>query len=145
MSNGHIDEAEVNALLEEEPSLLTRYLVIGMREMSAGQLSMKAEITAMREVCETRGLMCPGMRGNITDPMSPEQLRTLAAEKARGVVKTAQTVADETVHTAESTALQLVKDSRRTWAMWGVGTTLLREIMLPLVIVLATLFITGKL
>lgn len=69
----------------------------------------------------------------------------LAAEKARGVVSTAKGVAGETLTTAEDAAVLLAESSRQTWAMWGVGMTLLRDVVLPLIIVVATLLITGKL
>lgn len=69
----------------------------------------------------------------------------LAAEKARGVVSMAKGVAGETLTTAEEAAIDLANSSRQTWAMWGVGMTILRDVMLPLVIVVATLLITGKL
>lgn len=141
MSNGAINEAEIDVLLasvsaEERPRM--RYILIGI-----GQLT--TEVAAMRQVCEQRGRLCPAMHGNVADPPDPAGLRVLAAEQARGVVKTAQGVADDVLHTAEATALRLAADSQKTWAMWGVGTTLLREILLPLGVTILTLFVIGKL
>jgi hypothetical protein len=46
---------------------------------------------------------------------------------------------------ADPTRALSAESSRRTWAMWSVGTTLLRELALPLVIVLGTLLLAGKL
>jgi hypothetical protein len=144
MSNGKIDEAEIDALLTGDQRLVDRYLVTGIRELKTSLGVVKSEVAAMRGVCEQRGSMCPGMHGYLADPVDPAKLRTLAAEKARGVVQVAQGVADETMLTAEGVAAELASNSRKTWAMWGVGTTLLREIALPLVIVVATLYISGR-
>ena len=115
MSNGRIDEAEIDALLASDQRLIDKYLVTGMRELRKGQHELKSEVSGMRQVCETRGLMCPGVHDHGADPAQP--------------VPTAGPPSED----------------RRTWAMWGVGTTLLREFVLPIVLVLATLAITGKL
>jgi hypothetical protein len=145
MSNGKTDDAEIDALLTGDQRAVDRYLVTGIRELTKGQREMKVEIEGMRKTCETRGAMCPGMHGFIADPVDPAKLRLLAAEKARGVVQTAQGAADETLHTAEGVALELAKSSRQTWAMWGIGTAMLERVLLPVGVVLLTLLATGKL
>lgn len=92
----------------------------------------------MRSTCEARGLMCPGMHQNIADPMDATQIRGLAAERARGVVATAQGVAVEVVHTAEERARILADaseegDIKRAWrvAKWfvlGAGVVLINQL-----------------
>jgi hypothetical protein len=115
MSNGKIDDAEIDALLTGDQRKIDRYLVTGIRELKRGQDETKAEVAAMRRVCEERGRMCPSMQAHIADPLEPIP--------------------------AAGSAM----DDRRTWAMWGVGITLLREIALPVLVVIATLVFTGKL
>jgi hypothetical protein len=115
VSNGKIDDAEIDALLTGDQRAVDRFLVTGIRELKRGQAETKAEVGAMRRVCEQRGRMCPGMHAHIADPVEPIP------------------------------AAGPPTDDRRTWAMWGVGTTLLREIALPVLVVIATLVFTGKL
>ena len=72
--------------------------------------------------------------------------RFRAAGLARGVISdAADTAAAQTVQTAETAALALAASSRQTWAMWGISTTLLREIALPILVVFLTIYVTGKL
>ena len=71
MTNGHIDEAEIDALLSGDQRLVDRYIVTGIRELKHGLAATKSEVTAMRKVCETRGLMCPAMNANLADPVEP--------------------------------------------------------------------------
>lgn len=120
MSNGHIDEAEIDALLTGDQRLVDRYLVTGIRELRRGQHEMRGELVTMRQVCETRGAMCPGMHANAADPVDAYRLRLSAASTARGVVGTAKTVADETLRTAEGVAVALTEsteegDMKRAW------------------------------
>ena len=138
MSNGHIDEAEIDALLATEAPFLDKYLVTGIRELRKGQHEMKGELVTMRLVCETRGAMCPGMHANVSDPVDAYRLRLSAASTARGVVGTAKTVADETLRTAEGVAVALTEsteegDMKRAWRItkWfliGGGLVLINQL-----------------
>ncbi len=137
MSNDRINDAELEVLLSGDQRKVDRLMLIGIRELGDGLGEVKIEIAAMRSVCEERGKLCPGMHACIADPVQAQSTaRTLAAETA----ETARVLASETAHTA-----QALTDSRQTWAMWGVSMTLLRDVALPLAIVIATLLVAGKL
>jgi len=85
---------------------------------------------------------------DVSDQMESGQdaARFRAAGLARGVLSdAASTAAAQTVQTAEAAALALAASSRQTWAMWGISTTLLREIALPILVVFLTIYVTGKL
>ena len=71
MTNGHIDEAEIDALLSGDQSLVDRYIVTGIRELKRGLSATTSDVKAMRAVCEQRGLMCPVMTANLADPVEP--------------------------------------------------------------------------
>jgi hypothetical protein len=70
VTNGHIDEAELDLLLDGTDRAIDRYLVTSMRELHTGLIDVKGEVAAMRQVCETRGLMCPGMHSHMADPVT---------------------------------------------------------------------------
>jgi len=75
-----------------------------------------------------------------------DSARFRAAGVARGVLSDAAgTAADKTIQTAEAAALALAEGSRQTWAMWGISSTIIREVAIPLGIVILTLYVTGKL
>lgn len=178
MSNGKVDDAEIDALLTGEQGKIARFLVTGVRELKRGQERTVIEVTAMRATCEQRGAVCPAMHGNIADQLdegdvdrraaaivetariAAETTKTAAAVTARLVADTAKkaatetacAVADEakvaatlTIDTAQATALALADDRHHTWAMWGVSTTLIQKLALPVLAVLVTLWFTGKL
>lgn len=63
MSNGHIDEAEIDLLLEgvpEDERKRWRYVMVGVREARSGIEDVKA-------VCAQRGKLCPAL--HLADPM----------------------------------------------------------------------------
>src|SRR5450759_3268466 len=84
---------------------------------------------------------------DVSDKMEVGQdaARFRAAGLARGVLSdAASTAAAQTVQTAEAAALALAEGSRQTWAMWGISSTVLREVVLPIVAIVLTLLVTGK-
>lgn len=109
---------------------------LALQGLAADGITCDSRITVLEEWRGASGLAESGQ----------DAARFRAAGLARGVISdAADTAAAQTVQTAEAAALALAASSRQTWAMWGVSTTLLREIALPLIIVVATLYLTGKL
>lgn len=97
--------------------------------------------------CDSRITVLENWRGATSLAESGQDAaRFRAAGLARGVVTDAADVAAaQTVQTAEAAAAALAATSRQTWAMWGISTTLLREIALPILVVFLTIYVTGKL
>ena len=141
MTPDRTDAAEIDALLsgvsaEDTPRM--RYLLTGIAGLARGQATLQSEVSTMREVCETRGRLCPGMHANAADPVDAYRLRLSAASTARGVVGTAKSVADETLRTAEGVAVALTEsteegDMKRAWritkwALVGSGLVLINQL-----------------
>lgn len=97
--------------------------------------------------CDSRITILEDWRGASSLAESGQDAaRFRAAGLARGVVSDAADVAAaQTMQTAEAAAVALAASSRQTWAMWGISTTLLREIALPVFVVFLTIYVTGKL
>jgi len=48
-----------------------RYLLTGVGETRKSIEVVESEVAEMREVCQERGLLCPGMHGCVADPAEP--------------------------------------------------------------------------
>lgn len=103
-------------------------------------------LTADGITCDSRITILENWRGASSIAESGQDAaRFRAAGLARGVVADAADVAAaQTVHTAEAAALALAEGSRQTWAMWGISSTLLREVAMPVIVVIVTLYVVGK-
>lgn len=128
----------LTALVAENDDNKTRHreTVHTLNELAADGVSCGARVTALEAW------------HNLSDQMESGQdaARFRAAGLARGVLSDAAgTAADKTIQTAEAAALALAEGSRQTWAMWGISSTLLREVALPIIAVVVTLWMTGKL
>jgi hypothetical protein len=54
MSNGHIDAAELEAMLTGDRRAVDRYLVTAVQQLTT-------TVEGMAQTCETRGRTCPGV------------------------------------------------------------------------------------
>jgi hypothetical protein len=114
MSNGNITEAEIDALLSGSRRSIDRLLITGQKEIQATLSTLSQRQQTMIEVCEQRGLICPGLHEkSIADPHTPTP--------------------------------PVAPDDRRTWVMWEGWKMLTLQVGLPILVVVATLVITGKL
>jgi hypothetical protein len=104
-------------LLTGDQRAVDRYLVTGIRELTKGQREMKTEIATMRQTCETRGLMCPGMHGYLADPVDDHgPPSTLYAPEFEAAAESRQEYAADAIERNNEAKLR-----QRVWAMWGVG------------------------
>ena len=109
---------------------------LALKELTADGITCDSRITTLEDWRSATGLAESGQ----------DAARFRAAGLARGVLSdAASTAAAQTVQTAEAAAIALAANSRQTWAMWGISTTLLREIALPVLVVFLTIYVTGKL
>ena len=104
MTNGKLDEAEIDALLSGERDKVDRYLITGIQSLQEGQGKIQHTMRSVLATCEKRGESCPGMHPEI----ALEAARKCAAIKVK--------------ETASKTAGEL--ERRQTWLMWLVGTKL---------------------
>jgi len=114
MSNGNIAKAEIDALLDDSRRSLDRLILTNLKEIQASIATLSQRQQSMIEVCEQRGLICPGLH-----------------EKS---------IADPHVSTPPA-----VPDDRRTWVMWEGWKMFTLQVGLPILVVVATLIIAGKL
>ena len=171
MSNGRVDETEVAAILSGNRRAIDTYIVTGIKQLTTSLAAMRANCEARGLVCP--GLVGPGhetlldaedvdqraaaiveaarIAAEVTSETAAKTARlvketatTAATEAARIVSEAAKTAAVTTVHTAEDAA-QALADSKHTWAMWEVFSTALSRVGVPVLVVVLTLLITGKL
>lgn len=112
MTNGHIDEAERDALLTSDRRAIDNLLLTAMQELQTVVGEIRGEVSAMREVCETRGLMCPGMRANLADPVTEPPAASVARDREHWLMWTVNTGALKGIVLPLAVAIVVVVVSR---------------------------------
>lgn len=174
MSNGKADDAKIEALMTGDDETVDRYILIELRDLRKAIDAVRqiceqrgtcpvvtAPVAAVAEdadaaatraaarVAETARLAreTAADTAESTARLVEDTARKAAAEAARLIRAEADKAAARTVAVATTTASDLAAHSAsfRLETLWNVSTTIVNRLALPVLAVIVTLWLTGKL